>query len=202
MKKGIIILFAILTLAIATPVMAASVKVETQNSFVAPARGTKFNGPQTVTIKIKAGDLVPGYQSLFQTRDQTPGKEQKETEGRVRGNGRGDPARAGGSVQGGLVERIDDTGFGGYRIIQGDGFSYGVDSVLVSWFMAEHRPQCAAAAIARCCLHFSLMSKRPFTTNIEKKKIPAYGCLVTINTAVPTMDRTKPVTSRCRFQIG
>ena len=64
MKKGIIILFAILTLAIATPVMAASVKVETQNSFVAPARGTKFNGPQTVTIKIKAGDLVPGYDTF------------------------------------------------------------------------------------------------------------------------------------------
>ena len=60
MKKWITMLFAVLALTIATPVMAASVYVETQNSFVAPARGAEFTGPQTVTIQIQAGDLVEG----------------------------------------------------------------------------------------------------------------------------------------------
>ncbi|MBR0374230.1 MAG: methyltransferase [Mogibacterium sp.] len=34
-------------------------------------------------------------------------------------------------------ERIDDTGFGGVRVIQGGGFSYGVDAVLLASFLAE-----------------------------------------------------------------
>ena len=34
-------------------------------------------------------------------------------------------------------ERADDTGFGGYRVIQGSGFRYGVDAVLVAGFAAE-----------------------------------------------------------------
>ena len=61
MKKWVITLFAIMMLAVAVPVMAANVTVETQNAFITPTKGKDFIGPQTVTIQIKAGDLVPGY---------------------------------------------------------------------------------------------------------------------------------------------
>ena len=31
-------------------------------------------------------------------------------------------------------ERIDDIGMGGFKVVQGDGFSYGIDAVLLSAF--------------------------------------------------------------------
>lgn len=43
------------------------------------------------------------------------------------------------------MERIDDTGFGGYRVIRGEGFGYGVDSVLLAAFAAG---ETGAAGIA------------------------------------------------------
>lgn len=46
-------------------------------------------------------------------------------------------------------ERIDDTGFGGFRIIQGSGFSYGVDSVLLSAFVSGETGARPPKAIGR-----------------------------------------------------
>ena len=31
-------------------------------------------------------------------------------------------------------ERIDDIGMGGFKVVQGDGFSYGIDAVLLAAF--------------------------------------------------------------------
>lgn len=40
-------------------------------------------------------------------------------------------------------ERVDDTGFGGYSLIQGGGFRYGVDAVLLAAFAAGETGACA-----------------------------------------------------------
>lgn len=45
------------------------------------------------------------------------------------------------------METIDDTGFGGIRLIQDtEGFRYGIDAVLLSWFAAEACPGALKAA--------------------------------------------------------
>ncbi|MBQ6582865.1 MAG: tRNA1(Val) (adenine(37)-N6)-methyltransferase [Mogibacterium sp.] len=45
-----------------------------------------------------------------------------------------------------MTDRIDDTGFGGFRVIQGEGFRYGVDAVLLAAFAAG---ETGAAGIRR-----------------------------------------------------
>ena len=55
-------------------------------------------------------------------------------------------------------------------------------------------------AVSYC--RFTLTIRKPFMTNNKKQTIPAYGCLVAINTMTASMDKTIPVMSRCLFHTG
>ena len=55
-------------------------------------------------------------------------------------------------------------------------------------------------AVSYCC--FTLVIRKPFITKNAKQTMPAYGCLVVINTMTASIDKTTPVISRYRFQTG
>ena len=55
-------------------------------------------------------------------------------------------------------------------------------------------------SVSYCC--FTFVIRKPFMTKNAKQMIPAYGCLVVINTTTASIDKATPVMSRCLFQTG